>query len=207
MLVINRKGLHPYNMLNRMFVLAFTNDPVPISIPSQDRRWFCLWSSAPKMAAADADRLWDWYKAGGFQQIAAWLHARDVSQFNPAVAPPWTEFKSNLVEHGMSIAESFLVEMIRNRIGEFSRGVIGSPFYAVCDRLVAAAPAGVKIPQAALLHALKEAGWLDIGRVGSAAHMTKKHIFASPDMARDHSKSDLRNMLETPPASGLKVIK
>ena len=207
MLVINRKGLHPYNMLNRMFVLAFTNDPVPISIPSQDRRWFCLWSSAPKMAAADADRLWDWYKAGGFQQIAAWLHARDVSQFNPAVAPPWTEFKSNLVEHGMSIAESFLVEMIRNRIGEFSRGVIGSPFYAVCDRLVASAPAGVKIPQAALLHALKEAGWLDIGRVGSAAHMTKKHIFASPDMARDHSKSDLRNMLETPPASGLKVVK
>ena len=207
MLVINRKGLHPYNMLNRMFVLAFTNDPVPISIPSQDRRWFCIWTSAPKMDPSEASAMWDWYKGGGFERIAAWLHTRDVSKFNPAAAPPFTEFKANLVEHGMSIAESFLVEMIRARTGEFSRGVIGSPFYAVCDRLVASAPAGVKIPQAALLHALKEAGWIDVGRVASGAHGTKKHVFAAPDMARDHSKSDLRNMLEAPPTSGLKIVK
>jgi len=26
-------------------------------------------------------------------------------------------------------------------------------------------------------------------------------------MARDHSKSELRNMLEAPPASGLKIVK
>jgi hypothetical protein len=207
MIVINRKGLHPYNMLNRMFVLAFTNDPVPISIPSQDRRWFCLWSNAPRMAPADADRLWGWYKAGGFETVAAWMHARDVSKFNPAAAPPFTEFKANLVEHGMSIAESYLVDLIRVRAGEFSRGVVGSPFFALCDRLVASAPAGVKIPQAALLHALKEAGWVDMGRLASGAHMTKKHVFATPEMARTHSKSELRNMLEAPPTSGLKVVK
>ena len=207
MIVINRKGLHPYNMLNRMFVLAFTNDPVPISIPSQDRRWFCLWSNAPRMTPADADRLWGWYKAGGFETVAAWMHARDVSKFNPAAAPPFTEFKANLVEHGMSIAESYLVDLIRVRAGEFSRGVVGSPFFAICDRLVASAPAGVKIPQAALLHALKEAGWVDMGRLASGAHMTKKHVFATPEMARTHSKSELRNMLEAPPASGLKVVK
>ena len=207
MIVINRKGLHPYNMLNRMFVLAFTNDPVPISIPSQDRRWFCLWSNAPRMTPADADRLWTWYKAGGFETVAAWMHARDVSRFNPAAAPPFTEFKANLVEHGMSIAESYLVDLIRVRAGEFSRGVVGSPFFALCDRLVAAAPAGVKIPQAALLHALKEAGWVDMGRLASSAHMTKKHVFATPEMARTHSKSELRNMLEAPPATGLKVVK
>jgi len=207
MLVINRKGLHPYNMLNRMFVLAFTNDPVPISIPSQDRRWFCVWSSAPKMDPTEATALWAWYKTGGFEQIAAWLHARDVSKFNPAAAPPWTEFKANLVEHGMSIAESFLVELIRTRANEFARGVVGSPFYAVCDRLVASAPAGVKIPQAALLHALKEAGWTDMGRVASGEYATKKHIFAAPEMARRYSKSDLRKMLEQPASAGLTIVK
>ena len=207
MIVINRKGLHPYNMLNRMFVLAFTNDPVPISIPSQDRRWFCLWSNAPKMETADADRLWGWYKAGGFETVAAWMHARDVSKFNPAAAPPFTEFKANLVEHGMSIAESFLVDLIRVKAGEFSRGVVGSPFFALCDRLVATAPAGVKIPQAALLHALKEAGWVDMGRLASGAHMTKKHVFATPEMARTHSKSELRNMLEAPATPSLKIVK
>jgi hypothetical protein len=50
-LPINRKGLHPYMMLNRIFVLAFSNDPSPISLSSQDRRWFCLWSGAPAYAA------------------------------------------------------------------------------------------------------------------------------------------------------------
>ena len=207
MIVINRKGLHPYNMLNRMFVLAFTNDPVPISIPSQDRRWFCLWSTAPRMDPAEADKLWRWYKSGGFEKVAAWMHARDVSKFNPAAAPPFTEFKANLVEHGMSIAESYLVDLIRVRAGEFSRGVVGSPFFALCDRLVASAPAGVKIPQAALLHALKEAGWVDMGRLASLQHGTKKHVFAAPDVAREHSKSELRNMLETPATPGLKIVK
>jgi len=207
MIVINRKGLHPYNMLNRMFVLAFTNDPVPISIPSQDRRWFCLWSTAPRMDPAEADKLWRWYKSGGFEKVAAWMHARDVSKFNPAAAPPFTEFKANLVEHGMSIAESYLVDLIRVRAGEFSRGVVGSPFFALCDRLVASAPAGVKIPQAALLHALKEAGWTDMGRLASLQHGTKKHVFAAPDMAREHSKSELRNMLETSATPSLKVVK
>jgi hypothetical protein len=32
-LTIERKGLHPYDMVNRLFVLAFTNDPVPLSLP------------------------------------------------------------------------------------------------------------------------------------------------------------------------------
>ena len=43
MLSVNRKGLHPYMMANRLFVLAFSNDPVPIALDSQDRRWMCVW--------------------------------------------------------------------------------------------------------------------------------------------------------------------
>ena len=208
MLTINRKGLHPYDMLNRLLVIAFTNDPLPITIPSQDRRWFCVWSHAEKMPPEQAKALWDWYKAGGFDAIAAWLHARDVSAFNPGAAPMMTEFKTNLVEHGMSMAESFLVDMIRNRLGEFALGVVGSPFHSLCDRLVGTAPSGVKIPQAALLHALKEAGWRDIGRIGSADYSTKKHLFAAPDIADRYSKSDLRRMVEEQsPGAKLRAVK
>jgi hypothetical protein len=200
MLPINRKGLHPYQMANRVFVLAFSNDPVPISLASQDRRWFCVWSAAPRMDATAAQALWAWYRKGGFEAIAAWLHARDVTKFNPAAAPAMTEFKANLVEHGMSIAESFLVEMLRNRKGEFARGVIGSPFHALCDRLAGLAPSNVKVPQAALLHALKEAGWVDCGRLKSREFDTKKHIFAAPELATILSKSELRRALEDLPA-------
>ena len=206
MLPINRKGLHPYMMLNRVFVLAFSNDPVPISLASQDRRWFCVWSNAPRMEPDAAAKLWRWYKAGGFSAIASWLVSRDVSKFNPSAAPMWTEFKANLVEHGMSMAESFLVEQMRNRVGEFTRGVIGSPFHSICDRLAGAAPSGVKVPQAALLHALKEAGWVDCGRLKSREYDSKKHIYCAPDLA-DMPKSELRRAVEVNEPPKMVVVK
>jgi hypothetical protein len=206
MLPINRKGLHPYMMANRLFVLAFSNDPVPISLASQDRRWFCVWSTAPRMDSNKAKKIWDWYRAGGFACIAKWLMARDVSNFNPSAPPIWTEFKANLVEHGMSMAESYLVEMLRNRVGEFNKGVIGSPFHSLCDRLAGTAPSGVKVPQAALLHALKEAGWVDRGRLKSRDYDTKKHVFACPEMA-DLSKSELRRMVEENPQPKMVLVK
>jgi hypothetical protein len=206
MLPINRKGLHPYYMANRLFVLAFSNDPVPISLASQDRRWFCVWSTAPRMDSRQAKRIWDWYRAGGFGMIARFLRDRDVSQFNPSAPPMWTEFKANLVEHGMSMAESYLVDMLRERKSEFARGVIGSPFHSLCDRLAGQAPSGVKVPQAALLHALKEAGWIDCGRIKSRDYDTKKHIFACPEMA-DLSKSELRRMVEENPPPKMVLVK
>ena len=207
MLPINRKGLHPYDMVNRMFVLAFSNDPVPISIDSQDRRWFCIWSSAPRMNPDAALKLWNWYKGGGFEAIASWLYARDVSAFNPAASPSWTEFKANLVEHGMSLAESYLVDLMRERKGEFARGVVGSPFHALCDRLAGAAPSGVKVPQAALLHALKEANWVDLGRVSSGDLPSKKHLFCAPDMVGMVSKSEMRRLVEEAPPLRMALVK
>ena len=206
MLPINRKGLHPYMMANRLFVLAFSNDPVPISLASQDRRWFCVWSTAERMDSNKAKQMWDWYRSGGFYAIARFLRDRDVSKFNPSAPPMWTEFKANLVEHGMSMAESYLVEMLNNRVGEFNKGVIGSPFHSLCDRLAGSAPSGVKVPQAALLHALKEAGWVDCGRVKSREFGTKKHIFSCPEMA-DYSKSDLRRMVEENPPPKMVLVK
>ena len=206
MLPINRKGLHPYMMANRLFVLAFSNDPVPISLASQDRRWFCVWSTAPRMNSDRARKIWEWYRSGGFVAIAGWLASRDVSKFNPSAPPMWTEFKANLVEHGMSMAESYLVEMMRERKGEFAKGVIGSPFHSLCDRLAGAAPSGVKVPQAALLHALKEAGWIDRGRLKSREFDTKKHIFCAPELA-EIGKSEIRRLVEENPPPKMVLVK
>lgn len=197
-LPINRKHHHPYDMANRLFVLAFSNDQVPISLPSQDRRWCCVWSHAPRMTPEAGLRLWRWFQSGGFEACAAWLHDRDVRAFNPGAAPPMTDFKANLVEHSMSIAESYLVELIRDRVGEFSKGAVGAPFFALCDRLAMSAPSGVKVPQAALLHAFKEAGWVDAGRLASGDLPNKKHVFAAPDVMASMTKSELRRLVETP---------
>jgi hypothetical protein len=116
-----------------------------------------------------------------------------------------TEAKMIMVEQGRSTAESYLVEMMQARLGEFSAGVVASPFYALCDRL--AGLAGNKIPQAALLHALKEAGWLDMGRIGTREYQTKKHLFCAPDMV-ELGKAELRRLAEdVPAASAVRLVK
>ena len=45
------------------------------------------------------------------------------------------------------------------------------------------------------MHALKEAGWVDQGRIKSRQYDTKKHIFCAPDMVM-MNKSDMRNLIE-----------
>lgn len=196
LLTVQRKGLHPYMALNRVLVVAFSNERAAISIPSDDRRWFCLWADAARMPEADAVALWNWYQnRGGFAAVAAYLYARDVSAFNPGATPPMTEAKMIMVEQGRSMGESYLVDIISRRLGEFAPGVVAAPFYQLCDRLQGQAAPGVKLVPAALMHALKEAGWIDCGRLKSRTYDTKKHIFCAPEL-RDTPKSDLRNMAE-----------
>jgi hypothetical protein len=196
MLDIQRKHEAPYQMANRLFVLAYSNEQIPISLASQDRRWFCLNSQAPRMTPEEANRIWAWYTGGGFGQIALWLSQRDVSKFNPAEAPSMTDYKANLIENGRSMSESFILDMITLRQGEFAKGVIGGPFNSLCERLALSAPNGSKVPKAALLHSLKEAGWKDLGLVCSKDNLNKRHLFAAPDMVEARRKSALRNLVE-----------
>ena len=210
-LVVNRKGLHPYDTLNRAFVLAFSNDMIPLTLSSDDRRWFVVWSQAGRMDQKAASDMWRWYKQGhGFAQIAQWLYDRDVSAFNAGATPPMTDVKASLVENSMSSAESSIVEMIRNREGEFSKGVIAGPFQKVCDRLQGVMAPGVKVPPTALLHALQEARWVDLGLVHARPeYATKRHIFAAPEMAERYSRSDLRRMVDqaaAPKVVDLKIV-
>lgn len=204
-LMVNRKGLHPYNALNRVFVIAFSNERAAISIPSDDRRWFCLWAEATRLEEREALRLWNYYeRQSGFEAVAHYLATRDVSAFNPSAPPPMTEAKMIMIDQGRSTAESFLIEQIIGRNGEFHSGVIAAPFFALCDRLAGMAPAGVKVPQAALLHALREAGWQDLGRVMSREFTTKRQLFAAPDML-SKSKTELRRIVEDLPAPIIKI--
>jgi hypothetical protein len=194
-LTVNRKGQHPYQALNRLFVLAFSNESIPITLPSDDRRWFVVRSSVGRMGLGEGKQMFDWYHAGGFARIAAWLHQRDVSAFNPGESPFMTDAKSIMIESGMSGAESFLTELMRNRSGEFASGAVGGPWQALCDRLTGQAPQGMKMPVAALMHAFREAGWIDMGLLKSRANTTKKHIYAAPDMI-NKSRSELRDLVQ-----------
>ena len=182
LLVVERKGLHPYMVPNRAQVVAFTNERGAISLSADDRRWFVTWTHAPRMTPEEGKSFWAWLeKGGGFAAVTAWLHARDVSAFNPGAAPPWTDAKEAMLSAARPMAESWLMEQIQGRVGEFALGLISGPWGALCDRLQGLAPPGARIVPPAVLHALADAGWLDMGMCHSKTHKTKRHIFCHPD--------------------------
>jgi len=197
MLTINRKGLHPYQMVNRLFMLAFTNEDMPITLDSDDRRWFCVWSDSAKMTMAEAQAIWGWYKNGGFEAVAGWLHARDVSAFGPQAIPMMTDYKQKLIYVGMSNAESFIHHMIEKREAPFNVDVISGPWHETIKQISQVAPDNLRmrIVQPALFHALKEAGWVDKGLCMSPKYTSKRHIFVQAEMAH-LTKAQLRNAVE-----------
>lgn len=201
LLPVNKKFLAPYMAANRLLVIAFSNERVPIAIPGDDRRWFVIWTQAPRMAAAEAARLWAWYEAGGRARVAAWLRARDVSRFEHGATPPVTDAKRMLTEAGLSPVESYLVELMRGRQGEFSAGVVSAPWQELAGRLSAMAPAGARIAVPVLLHALAEAGWLDCGLCHAREFATKRHLYCAPEFA-EVGKAELRRMSEASRAGG-----
>ena len=191
---MNRKNVSVVAVVNRALVLAWSNDPIPIQLDSQDRRWFCVKTHAPRMTPEAGAAIWRWFAAGGLAACAAWLRARDVSAFAPGAAPPVTDYKLALLETGMTQSESFIVEMIRARSGPFAAGVIASPYHALCRELTDLQPAATKpIPQIALLHALTEAGWQDRGWCKSSEHPSRKQMYAAPGHAA-LSASELRRL-------------
>jgi hypothetical protein len=108
-----------------------------------------------------------------------------------------TEYKHTMISNGLSSTEEYLIDIISREAGEFSLGVICAPFHQLRDKLLSGAPIGVKIPQGALLHALTEAGWHNLGRVASRRNPSKKQVFVSPAMvSKGYSPSDLRDMIE-----------
>ena len=199
LLSVNRKGLHPFDLPNRLAVVAFSNERMAITLPSDDRRWFVLWSYAGRLAEAEARVIWEWYAAGGRDAVAGWLASKDVSAWNPAAPPMMTEAKAAMVSAGLSPTEAAVCQAMQQRTGEFTRGAIMGPWQPLCDRLGLIVPAGMRVSPMTLFHAAREAGWVDIGRVKTVEHPTRVHILAAPDViAAYESHSDIRRMLERP---------
>jgi hypothetical protein len=195
LLTVQRKGQHPISVLNQSLVIGMTNYRDAIAIPSEDRRWWVTWTDAPRMREEDSLALWAYFKAGGLQAGAAYLRQRDVSRFNPSATPPWTDAKTIMVGSARTGAESWLVERIEKKALEFRHGYACGPWQAVVDRLQDHAPQNVRLNVPALLHALAECGWTDVGLVKTKRYGTRRHIWLSPDWRG--TKTEARDAAET----------
>jgi hypothetical protein len=199
-MMVNRKGQHPYPVVNRLLVLAFSNHDIPISIPGDDRRWFVLKSTA---APFEGHALWDWYAKGGLEAVAGFLARRDVSAFDPGMPAPMTDAKRSLIEAGMSTTESSVIGQILAQTGPFAGGVVGGPWQRVCDILTQPGQSAVYV--GTLLHSLREAGWIDLGRCHSRRNPSNKAVWCAPEL-RNLPKAQLRDMVEQSRAGGLTLV-
>jgi hypothetical protein len=146
------------------------------------------------MTPAEIDRIWGWYRSGGLEAVAGWLRARDVSALNPKAIPFSTEYKQRLIHTGMSHGEGYVYHLIEKGEAPFDVDVIGGPWHKILDTVNAPLNGSTRVVQPALLHALKEAGWIDKGLCYSTDFPSRKHCFVKPQLA-DWSRSDIRRRL------------
>jgi hypothetical protein len=113
-----QKRFYPMNVVG---VIYTTNHKTGgLYLPPDDRRHFVAWSNLTKhdFTIAFWDSIYAWYRAEGWNHIAAFLHERDISKFNPYAPPPQTEAFRDIVEANLPTEDKEFAHAI-NLLGEW----------------------------------------------------------------------------------------
>jgi Primase C terminal 2 (PriCT-2)/Bifunctional DNA primase/polymerase, N-terminal/Family of unknown function (DUF5906) len=130
---VDEKNLREHSIMNCVGVIITTNYKTDgIYLPADDRRHYVCWSD---LTQADFDdgyfkTLWDWYKSGGFENVAAFLGTLDISGFDPKAPPLKTPAFWEIVDANRPTEESEIADVL---------DVIGNPPAITIDRLIASA--------------------------------------------------------------------
>jgi Family of unknown function (DUF5906)/Bifunctional DNA primase/polymerase, N-terminal len=118
-MIINPKLIKPYTVPNLCGVIITTNYQLHgIYLPADDRRHFVVWTDVERTTFDDEywNRMWGWYREGGFEAIMYWLGTRDLSRFDPKAPPKHTEAFDNMVANSRS-AQSEEIELALIEMG------------------------------------------------------------------------------------------
>jgi hypothetical protein len=126
---VNQKGIKAIDVRNILSTSMTTNSMMPIRLNGPSRRIFGLWSDLNIRDADDNmkpewldywnDR-WDWMKQGGWKAVAYHLmYEVDLSDFNPAEAPPMTDFLRDIKEASKSPMQQTIETFIQKQHGVF----------------------------------------------------------------------------------------
>jgi hypothetical protein len=126
---VNQKGIKPIKVRNLISATMTTNSQLPLRLNGASRRFFGLWSDLNVRDAHDnmkpewmdywEDR-WNWMKGDGWKNVA-WhlMYQVDLSDFNPAEAPPMTDFLRDIKEASKSSTQQTLETFIEKQLGVF----------------------------------------------------------------------------------------
>jgi hypothetical protein len=112
---VDEKHLREHYVFNVLGFLITTNHKTDgIYLPSDDRRHYVAWSKRRKeeFGATYWNELWRWYETGGFEHVAAYLSALDLSGFDPKAPPPKTAAFWDIVNANQAPEDAELADVI-----------------------------------------------------------------------------------------------
>lgn len=131
---VNQKGIKPIKIRNIVNATMTTNSMMPLRLNSTSRRFYGVWSDLnprdehdnmkPEWLEYWNDR-WDWMKADGWKNVTYHLmYEVDLSDFNPAEAPPMTEFLREIKEASKSPMQQTIETFINKQHGMFKCDIL-----------------------------------------------------------------------------------
>jgi hypothetical protein len=112
---VDEKNLREHSVFNCLgFVLTTNHKTDGIYLPADDRRHYVAWSNLQKEDFADGywNEIWGWYADGGFEHVAAYLMALDISDFDPKAPPAKTAAFWDIVNASRSPEDAELADVI-----------------------------------------------------------------------------------------------
>jgi len=133
---VNQKGIKPIKIRNILNASMTTNSLLPLRLNGPSRRFYAVWSDLnprdehdnmkPEWLEYWEDR-WNWMKGGGWEAVAHHLmYEVDLSDFNPAEAPPMTDFLRDIKEASKSPMQQTIEGFIDNQYGVFKCDLLTS---------------------------------------------------------------------------------
>jgi len=112
---VDEKNMREHPVFNVVGVIITTNHKTDgIYLPADDRRHYVAWSerSRDDFGSAYWTELWQWYEAGGYGHVVAFLRALDLSGFDPKAPPPQTPAFHAIVAAGSAPEDGELRDVI-----------------------------------------------------------------------------------------------
>lgn len=110
----DEKNVREYSVFNVMGVVFTTNHRDGLYLPADDRRHFVVWCDLPRAEFEGGyfHRLHAWYAAGGANNVAKFLQAVDITDFDPKAPPPKTEAWRAMVNAGLAPEDADLAAVL-----------------------------------------------------------------------------------------------
>jgi hypothetical protein len=111
MIPVHQKYLPIYETPNVAAFVFMSNFKDALSLEKEDRRYFVYWSPMKPEPAKYYDALARFIFGSGGDEVAAWLHARNIASFDAQGRAPDSLDKTMMQESGLSDFEQAIVEM------------------------------------------------------------------------------------------------